>query len=278
MDRLTTELEGLAREKGIELAPAVVDDVLIYALFPQVGLKFLENRGNPAAFEPPPWREGAAAVPPVGAPGPVAAGGGGPFASAGAVAGTAASAGSTGATPVPGAPEAYRIEVNGQVYDVLVSPQGALQVSASGGGTTSLTSAPLPGQPAHLAAGGAVPTAAPPPGAGGAVGSAPAPAFTAGAPGAVLPAASVVGATATARAPSAAGPAAATPVPSPLAGHIVRLKVKAGQAVQSGEVLLILEAMKMETEIRAPAAGTVQTVCVKEGDGVQVGDALILLA
>ena len=67
-------------------------------------------------------------------------------------------------------------------------------------------------------------------------------------------------------------------MPSPLAGHIVRLKVKPGQAVQSGEVLLILEAMKMETEIRAPAAGTVQTVCVKEGDGVQVGDALILLA
>jgi oxaloacetate decarboxylase alpha subunit len=67
-------------------------------------------------------------------------------------------------------------------------------------------------------------------------------------------------------------------VPSPLAGHILRLKVRPGQAVQSGEVILLLEAMKMETEIRAPAAGTVQAVAVKEGDAVQVGDTLILLA
>jgi oxaloacetate decarboxylase alpha subunit len=67
-------------------------------------------------------------------------------------------------------------------------------------------------------------------------------------------------------------------VPSPLAGHILKLKVRPGQAVQSGEVILLLEAMKMETEIRAPAAGTVQAVAVKEGDGVQVGDTLILLA
>jgi oxaloacetate decarboxylase alpha subunit len=67
-------------------------------------------------------------------------------------------------------------------------------------------------------------------------------------------------------------------VPSPLAGHILKLKIRPGQAVQSGEVILLLEAMKMETEIRAPAAGTVQAVAVKEGDGVQVGDTLILLA
>jgi oxaloacetate decarboxylase alpha subunit len=67
-------------------------------------------------------------------------------------------------------------------------------------------------------------------------------------------------------------------VPSPLAGHILKLKVRPGQAVQSGEVILLLEAMKMETEIRAPSAGTVQAVTVKEGDGVQVGDTLILLA
>ncbi len=248
MDRLTTELEGLARDKGITLAPAVVDDVLIYALFPQVGLKFLENRGNPAAFEPPPWLERAAAAAPVVPPGPVAAGGGKPEAGTGAVAdtgggGAGAGAGSTGATPVPGRPEAYRIEVNGHAYDVLVSPQGALQVSASGGGTASLTPGHLPGHPAPPSGGGSAHAAASPSGA-----------------------------------PGAHGPAAGTPVPSPLAGHIVRLKVKPGQAVQSGEVLLILEAMKMETEIRAPAAGTVQTVCVKEGEGVQVGDALILLA
>ncbi|MDH1210323.1 sodium-extruding oxaloacetate decarboxylase subunit alpha, partial [Pseudomonas chengduensis] len=54
MDKLTTELKGIAREKGIKLAADEIDDVLTYALFPQIGLKFLENRGNPAAFEPAP--------------------------------------------------------------------------------------------------------------------------------------------------------------------------------------------------------------------------------
>ncbi|HSX86476.1 MAG TPA: sodium-extruding oxaloacetate decarboxylase subunit alpha, partial [Pseudomonas sp.] len=54
MDKLTAELQGLAKEKGIKLAKDEIDDVLTYALFPQIGLKFLENRGNPAAFEPVP--------------------------------------------------------------------------------------------------------------------------------------------------------------------------------------------------------------------------------
>lgn len=54
MDKLTAELKGIAREKGIKLAADEIDDVLTYALFPQIGLKFLENRGNPAAFEPAP--------------------------------------------------------------------------------------------------------------------------------------------------------------------------------------------------------------------------------
>src|SRR5690606_24177665 len=54
LDRLTIELRNLAAEKGIKLAEHDIDDVLTYALFPQIGLKFLENRGNPAAFEPVP--------------------------------------------------------------------------------------------------------------------------------------------------------------------------------------------------------------------------------
>ncbi|MES9967921.1 MAG: sodium-extruding oxaloacetate decarboxylase subunit alpha, partial [Sedimenticola sp.] len=57
MESLTGELEGLAKEKGITLADNVEEDVLIYALFPQIGLKFLENRGNPDAFEPAPGTE-----------------------------------------------------------------------------------------------------------------------------------------------------------------------------------------------------------------------------
>jgi oxaloacetate decarboxylase alpha subunit len=55
VEALTGELQELAAERGFALAGDVVDDVLTYALFPQVGLKFLENRGNPDAFEPAPW-------------------------------------------------------------------------------------------------------------------------------------------------------------------------------------------------------------------------------
>src|SRR3546814_18407203 len=54
MDRLTAELKGIAKEKGIKLATDSIDDVLTYALFPQIGLKFLENRGNTSAFEQAP--------------------------------------------------------------------------------------------------------------------------------------------------------------------------------------------------------------------------------
>ena len=54
--------------------------------------------------------------------------------------------------------------------------------------------------------------------------------------------------------------------------------MSAGQTVQEGDVLVILEAMKMETEVRAARSGTVVSVDVKEGDTVQVGDSLISLA
>ena len=57
LERQTEELKRIAREKGIRLADAVVDDVLTYALFPQIGTKFLENRDNPSAFEPVPCAE-----------------------------------------------------------------------------------------------------------------------------------------------------------------------------------------------------------------------------
>ena len=61
LDALTAELRSLAAEKSIALTPGEgeIDDVLTYALFPQIGLKFLENRGNPEAFEPPPGDEPA---------------------------------------------------------------------------------------------------------------------------------------------------------------------------------------------------------------------------
>jgi oxaloacetate decarboxylase alpha subunit len=191
MDRLTVELEELAVEKSIDLSESVVDDVLIYALFPQVGLKFLENRNNPDAFEPPPWKEEAvpAVAPAAAAPAPAAG------------------------------PESYRVEVNGHPYDVTVSPIGAVEsvtpVAAASGPPVAVPSAPKTG---------------------------------------------------------------GAPVPAPLAGNIFKVNVSAGQQVQAGDVIIILEAMKMETEVRAPSAGTVTAVQVKEGDSVQVGDSLLTLA
>ena len=54
--------------------------------------------------------------------------------------------------------------------------------------------------------------------------------------------------------------------------------VKPGDTVQSGDVILILEAMKMETEVRSQHAGVVQSISVREGDAVAVGDQLVALA
>lgn len=187
MDKLTAELKQLASEKGIKLAKDEVDDVLTYALFPQVGLKFLENRGNPAAFEPVPSADDVA---------------------------SAASAAKAGE------PEVYTVTVNGQSYVVQVS---------EGGDVT------------HLAP----------------VGGAAAPAASAPAP-----------------APASGG----EPVPAPLAGNILKVLVTPGQVVQEGDVLVILEAMKMETEIRSPVAGTVTSVEATVGKSVAVGDTLLTLA
>ncbi len=77
----------------------------------------------------------------------------------------------------------------------------------------------------------------------------------------------------------AAAPAGAgTPVTAPLAGNIWKVIATEGQTVAEGDVLLILEAMKMETEIRAAQAGTVRGIAVKSGDAVSVGDTLMTLA
>jgi oxaloacetate decarboxylase alpha subunit len=66
-------------------------------------------------------------------------------------------------------------------------------------------------------------------------------------------------------------------IAAPLAGNIVRVQVKPGQAVAAGDVLLVLEAMKMETEVRASGAGTVRDIQVKEGDSVDLGAPLLTL-
>jgi len=188
LDKLTEELRGLAQEKNIQLASGEreVDDVLTYALFPQVGLKFLENRNNPEAFEPVPTLASAQAA----------------------------------TAPAAGSSKVYTIGVNGQSYVVEVEEGG--DISAVGMAQVAMSATP------------AVAAAAP---------------LTGG-----------------------------EPVTAPLAGNIWKVHAVPGQAVQEGDVLLILEAMKMETEIRAHSAGTIGSVTVKEGDSVSVGDTLLTLA
>ena len=184
MDKLTAELQGIAQEKGIKLAADVIDDVLTYALFPQIGLKFLENRGNPAAFEPAPN-------------------------------------GQELAPREAGKPEVYTVDVNGKSFVVQVSDGGDIAgIKALNGGAAAV-------QPA---------------------------------------AAGVVAAD------------AGEPQPAPLAGNIFKVLVQPGQMVQEGDLVVILEAMKMETEIRAFRAGTVATVDVKVGDAVVVGHPLLSIA
>ena len=79
---------------------------------------------------------------------------------------------------------------------------------------------------------------------------------------------------ATASAPAAG---AGEPQPAPLSGNIFKVLVAPGDAVEDGEVVMILEAMKMETEVCARRAGTVGSVNVKVGDAVNVGDTLLTI-
>ena len=81
-----------------------------------------------------------------------------------------------------------------------------------------------------------------------------------------------LGGAAAAAAPVAAG--GGDPVGSPLAGNIFKVMVQPGDQVAEGDLVIILEAMKMETEIRAPKAGTIGSVSAKEGSAVKVGDTL----
>ena len=185
MDKLTDELKKLADEKGIKLSDNVEDDVLTYALFPQIGLKFLENRDNPDAFEPVPTAESAAPA-----------------------------AKSEG-------PETYTVEVNGKKFVVAVSEGGEISQIQGEGGAASAPAAS----------------------------SAPAPAAGEG-----------------------------EPVVAPLGGNIFKVLVSPGDTVEEGDVMIILEAMKMETEVRAPKAGTIGEVFIKVGDAVSPDDEMLTIA
>lgn len=189
MDRLTTELEGLATEHGFRLAEASVDDVLTYALFPQIGLRFLQHRGDASQFEPAPTEATSKAV--------------------------ATSASAT-----------YTVTLDGQEYVAEVSGDGAVQVQMNGRSYS-----------ASVSAGGEV----------------------------------------SEQAPTPAGAPSGEPVVAPLAGNIFRILVGVGDVVQEGETIIILEAMKMETEVKAKCGGTISKVVVREGDAVRSGDVLLEL-
>ena len=95
------------------------------------------------------------------------------------------------------------------------------------------------------------------------------------APVAVAPVAAPAAAPA---APAAAAvTAAGEAVNAPMPGTILKVNVSQGQAVKEGDVLCVLEAMKMENEIMAPKAGTVTQVVVSKGASVNTGDALVII-
>ncbi|MDH3218838.1 MAG: sodium-extruding oxaloacetate decarboxylase subunit alpha [Gammaproteobacteria bacterium] len=199
MTRLTGELKEIAKAENISLCANEIDDVMIYALFQQVGIKFLKNRGNPDAFEPAPGKEPAA--PAVAAP---------------------AEAPAAAAAAAPADVASYRVSVDGTQYDVVVGP-GDADISQITPVATAPARAPT------------TPAAAP------------------------------------------AGAAAGTEIRAPLAGSIIEVLVTVGQQVNDGDPVFIVEAMKMETEIRASASGTVQSIAVKKGDAIKADQSLMTI-
>ncbi len=132
----------------------------------------------------------------------------------------------------------FAITVNGQSYEVEVEEIGGAPVYAAAPAQAPVAAAPAP-------------AAAP-----------------AAAPKAAAPAAPKA---------AAAAPAGAEAIKAPMPGNINDVKVTAGQSVKKGDILVILEAMKMENEIMAPRDGVVASVNVTKGSSVSTGDLLLSL-
>lgn len=189
LEALTAELDGKAKELQLQLADAKVDDVLTYALFPQVGLKFLQYRGDASKFEPAPGQAVKEAT----------------------VTQNNASQSNVTAAGIGH----YSVKVDGKVYQVEVGSAGAVQQ---------------------------------------------------------------IKAAVEENIPQSASIQSASRLNSPLAGNILALKVSVGQQVDAGQVVLLMEAMKMETEIRASQAGVVSQIHISVGSAVSTGDLLISFA
>jgi len=183
LDILESEFDKIVTEKGIRLADQKIDDLMTYALFPQVGIKFLENRDNPDFFEPVPKAE----------------------------------------TDKPKDDGVYTVSFKGQSYTVSVSAGGTITTMSSPSGkaiednkeSQEESNAPLSNGKEDISA--------------------------------------------------------------PLSGTIWKTLVSPNQSVKEGDTLIVLEAMKMETEIKATRSGVVVSVDVKEGDSVTVGQLLLSL-
>jgi len=197
MEKLIAEVTRKAKAENVVLSKSIEEDALIDGMFAQVGWKFLQNRGNPAAFEPVPNLEAKTAA----TSSPVS------------VSKQLAPAVESGPT------EHYTVNVDGRNYNVAVGPAGA---------NFAILAAPMTPTGPDL-------VVTPPIISGSGV------------------------------------------VISPLAGVILKVNVNVGSHIAEGDVVLVMEAMKMETEIRSKVAGIVSAVNVRQADSVNVGDVLVTL-
>jgi oxaloacetate decarboxylase alpha subunit len=186
LEILESEFDKIVLEKNIRVADEKIDDLLTYALFPQVGIQFLENRDNPDFFEPLPKEE-------------------------------------TSSLSNEKNEGVYTVSFKGQSYTVSVSDGGTITSM----GTSSDKSSSNSGDSQEES-----------------------------------------------NIPLANGK---EDVSAPLSGTIWKILVSPNQAVKKGDTLVILEAMKMETEIKATRSGVVLNVSVKESDSVTVGQLLLSL-
>lgn len=187
LEILEAEFDKIVADKGIRVADEKVDDLMTYALFPQVGVQFLENRDNPDFFE-----------------------------------------------PVPQEPSEFNTNDNSEgIYTVSFEGQSYTVNVTSGGDIESISSSSAVTEVHNMVQKDAESDPSK---------------FT-----------------------------AKEKVAAPLSGTIWKVLVSPNQSINEGDTLLILEAMKMETEVKATSAGTVISVDVKEGDSVTVGQLLLSL-
>ncbi|SMC17548.1 pyruvate carboxylase subunit B [Desulfacinum hydrothermale DSM 13146] len=232
LEKAKKEVEGLAKD---------LDDVLIYALYPTTGKRFLRWKYG---HEPMPDEVKPKTLEDVQAEEELV---------------KKAKAGLLVEKPQKEAPPkgpgvcTFNVFVDGEYFEVDVEQVGGVPVVSQI--TPVAPSAPQPTAPQPAPAQPVVP---PPP---------PKPAAPAAQPAAAPPP------------PKPAAPAVAggTPMEAPMPGMVIRYEVKEGDTVNEGDVVLILEAMKMENSITAPVSGTVVKVHFKDGDSVQKGDVLAVI-